>query len=80
METRSLTSTRPNTSWRRDAARSRGVEVSSEQVAVTFFTILALVDEGDEVSLPNPDSPIYESPKVNMEYLPGRGRLLRTRS
>jgi aspartate aminotransferase len=51
-----------------DVARSRGIEVDPEHVVVTpggkpimFFTILALVDEGDEVLLPNPAFPIYES-------------------
>ncbi len=51
-----------------DVARSRGIEVSPEQVVVTpggkpimFFAILALVEEGDEVLLPNPAFPIYES-------------------
>jgi aspartate aminotransferase len=51
-----------------DVALSRGIEVSPEQVVVTpggkpimFFAILALVDVGDEVVLPNPAFPIYES-------------------
>ena len=51
-----------------DVARSRAIDVEPEQVVVTpggkpimFFSILALVDEGDEVLLPNPAFPIYES-------------------
>ena len=51
-----------------DVGRSRGIEVAPEQVVVTpggkpimFFAILALVEEGDEVVLPNPAFPIYES-------------------
>src|SRR5271167_3429989 len=49
-------------------SRTRKVPVSSEEVVVVpggkpiiFFTILALVDAGDEVIYPNPGFPIYES-------------------
>ncbi len=49
-------------------SRTRGVKVASEEVVVVpggkpiiFFTILALIDEGDEVVYPNPGFPIYES-------------------
>lgn len=49
-------------------SKTRGVEVSPEQVVVTpggkpimFFSVLALVEEGDEVLYPNPGFPIYES-------------------
>ena len=48
--------------------RTREVEVSPDQVVVVpggkpimFFTMLALIDEGDEVIYPNPGFPIYES-------------------
>jgi aspartate aminotransferase len=48
--------------------RTRGVKVSPDEVVVVpggkpiiFFTILALIDEGDEVIYPNPGFPIYES-------------------
>ena len=50
------------------ASRTRNVPVSSEEVVVVpggkpiiFFTILALIDAGDEVIYPNPGFPIYES-------------------
>jgi aspartate/methionine/tyrosine aminotransferase len=47
---------------------TRGVNVSPEEVVVVpggkpiiFFSILALIQEGDEVIYPNPGFPIYES-------------------
>jgi aspartate/methionine/tyrosine aminotransferase len=47
---------------------TRGVPVQPEEIAVTpgakpiiFFTILALVNSGDEVIYPNPGFPVYES-------------------
>src|SRR4030081_3712486 len=47
---------------------TRAVKVSSDEVVVVpggkpiiFFTILALIEEGDEVIYPNPGFPIYES-------------------
>jgi aspartate aminotransferase len=49
-------------------SRTRKVSVSSDEVVVVpggkpiiFFTILALVETGDEVIYPNPGFPIYES-------------------
>ena len=49
-------------------SKDRGVEVGPENIVITpgakpilFFSILALVDEGDEVIYPNPGFPIYES-------------------
>ncbi len=51
-----------------DVARSRGIAVDPAQVVVTpggkpimFYAILALVEAGDEVLMPNPAFPIYES-------------------
>jgi aspartate aminotransferase len=51
-----------------EVGRSRGVQVSSDQVVVVpggkpiiFFGLLALADVGDEVIYPNPGFPIYES-------------------
>ncbi len=47
---------------------TRGIPVSADEVVVTpgakpimFFTILAVVNRGDEVIYPNPGFPIYES-------------------
>ncbi len=49
-------------------SETRGVEIHPDEVTVTpgakpiiFFTILALINEGDEVIYPNPGFPIYES-------------------
>ncbi len=49
-------------------AQTRGVEVEPDQVVVTpgakpimFFTMLALLEPGDECVYPNPGFPIYES-------------------
>jgi len=57
-------------------SRTRGVKVAAEEVVVVpggkpiiFFTILALIDEGDEVIYPNPGFPIYES---MIHYVGGR--------
>ena len=51
-----------------EVSRSRGVPVAVDEVVVVpggkpiiFFTILALIEEGDEVLYPNPGFPIYES-------------------
>src|SRR5690349_18303262 len=57
-------------------SRTRGVKVSSDEVVIVpggkpiiFFTILSLIDEGDEVIYPNPGFPIYES---MINYVGGR--------
>ncbi len=49
-------------------SRTRSIKVLPEEVVVVpggkpiiFFTMLALIDEGDEVVYPNPGFPIYES-------------------
>jgi aspartate/methionine/tyrosine aminotransferase len=51
-----------------DVAKSRGIKVTADEVVVVpggkpiiFFTMLALIEEGDEVIYPNPGFPIYES-------------------
>ncbi len=58
-------------------SRTRKVPISSDEVVVVpggkpiiFFTILALIESGDEVLYPNPGFPIYES-MVN--YSVGKG-------
>jgi len=57
-------------------SRTRGMKVTPDEVVVVpggkpiiFFTILALVDDGDEVIYPNPGFPIYES---MIHYVGGR--------
>ncbi len=57
-------------------SKTRGVKVTSDEVVVVpggkpiiFFTILSLIDEGDEVIYPNPGFPIYES---MIHYVGGR--------
>ena len=66
-----------------EVSRTRGVQVNAEQVVVVpggkpiiFFSILALVDEGDEVIYPNPGFPIYES---MIRYVGGRAVPIRLR-
>jgi aspartate aminotransferase len=57
-------------------SRTRGVKTVPEEVVVVpggkpiiFFTMLALIDAGDEVIYPNPGFPIYES---MINYVGGR--------
>ena len=64
-------------------SQTRAVKVSSDEVVVVpggkpiiFFTMLALIDPGDEVIYPNPGFPIYES---MIRYLDGRAVPIRLR-
>ena len=66
-----------------EVSGTRGVKVSPEEVVVVpggkpiiFFSILALIDEGDEVIYPNPGFPIYES---MIRYVGGRAVPVRLR-
>lgn len=66
-----------------EISRSRGVPCTSDEVVVVpggkpiiFFSILALVEEGDEVIYPNPGFPIYES---MIHYIGGRAVPIRLR-
>jgi aspartate aminotransferase len=66
-----------------EVSHTRGVNVTPEEVVVVpggkpiiFFTILALVDAGDEVIYPNPGFPIYES---MIRYIGGRAVPIRLR-
>lgn len=52
----------------KEISDTRGISVNGDNVVITpgakpimFFSIIALVDEGDEVLYPNPGFPIYES-------------------
>jgi aspartate/methionine/tyrosine aminotransferase len=66
-----------------EVARTRGVPFTADEVVVTpgakpilFFTMLALLDEGDECIVPNPGFPIYESV---VQFLGARAVPLRLR-
>ncbi|HEV7220018.1 MAG TPA: pyridoxal phosphate-dependent aminotransferase [Terriglobales bacterium] len=66
-----------------EITRTRHVTVSSDEVVVVpggkpiiFFSILALIDEGDEVIYPDPGFPIYES---MIRYAGGRAVPIRLR-
>ena len=52
----------------KEISDTRGISVTGDNVVITpgakpimFFSIIALVDDGDEVLYPNPGFPIYES-------------------
>lgn len=60
----------------RYVSQTRHIEVDPDQVVITpggkpiiFFSMLALIQEGDEVIYPNPGFPIYQS---MIEYVGGR--------
>ena len=66
-----------------EVSRTRNVKCTSDEVVVVpggkpiiFFTILALIDEGDEVIFPNPGFPIYES---MINYIGGKAVPIRLR-
>ena len=66
-----------------EISRTRGVRGVPEEVVVVpggkpiiFFSILALIDEGDEVIYPNPGFPIYAS---MINYVGGRALPVRLR-
>jgi aspartate aminotransferase len=60
-----------------DVSRTRGITVAAENVCVVpggkpiiFFTMMALLEPGDEVVYPNPSFPIYESMIRYVEAVP----------
>ncbi len=64
-----------------EVSRTRGVKVTPEEVVVVpggkpiiFFSILALINEGEEVIYPNPGFPIYQS---MIRYVGGRAMPIR---
>ena len=66
-----------------EVSRTRAVECISDEVVVVpggkpiiFFTILSLIDSGDEVIFPNPGFPIYES---MINYIGGKAVPIRLR-
>src|SRR5437667_761491 len=66
-----------------EVSRTREVQVTPDEVVVVpggkpiiFFSILALVNDGDEVIYPNPGFPIYES---MIRYVGGRAVPIRLR-